>query len=111
MVLSNLLLKATSLSEEQLTVVLQSSSLTKNATDGEKLAQKNVSSADDVVAELCKELGIEFMRDVPYNDISADLVRDIPINYSRSQGVLPFKEEQELVTVLVSNPLNMKALD
>lgn len=92
-------------------MVLANSSLSKNSTVGEKLTKKDFSSADDLVAELCKELGIEFMREVPYNDISADLVRDIPINYSRSQGILPFKEEQTSVTVLTSNPLNMKALD
>ncbi len=109
--LQTLLLKATTLTTEQLEVVLTNTSQAKVNTVGEALANKNFTSADEVVAELCKELAIDFLREIPFNDISTDLVRDIPINYSKTQGLLPFKEDQESVTVLTSNPLNFKALD
>ncbi|OYZ16303.1 MAG: type II secretion system protein GspE [Bdellovibrio sp. 28-41-41] len=50
-------------------------------------------------------------KSIPYNDISADLVREIPINYAKQNSILPYKEEADQVIVLVSNPLNIKALD
>jgi general secretion pathway protein E len=56
-------------------------------------------------------MGLDFIKDIPVNDISADLVRDIPINYAKTNSVLPYKDEAEAVTALTSNPLNLKAMD
>lgn len=105
------LAKATSLSEDQLRSVLSNSSMVRPVTVAEALANKAYSSADELVSDLCKELGLEFIRDIPVADISADLIRDLPINYAKQHAVLPYKEEQDTLTVLTSNPLNLKALD
>src|SRR5690606_12260965 len=45
------------------------------------------------------------------NDIPVNLIMDIPINYSKTQEVLPFKEENDRVLILTTNPLNHRALD
>jgi len=57
-----------------------------------------------VVAELCREMRLDFIKDIPVNDISADLVRDLPINYAKQYSLLPYKEEGDTITALTSNP-------
>jgi general secretion pathway protein E len=78
---------------------------------GEVLSSKDYATADELVSDLCRELGLEFIRDIPFNDISADLIRNLPINYAKTQGILPFKEESDCVWVLSSNPVNTKSID
>lgn len=107
--IENILLKNTGLSEEQL-----SSVLAMNVDDGtmrDALMRKENSSPDDLVAELCRKMGLNFIKDIPVNDIPVDLVRDIPINFAKKHEVLPYKEEQNHVTILTTNPLNVKILD
>lgn len=106
-----ILSKATSLSTDQIRSILASPSVVRPVTVGEALLSKEFSSADEVVSDLCKELGLDFIRDIPVSDISADLIRDIPINYAKQHNILPYKEEPDLLTVLTSNPVNMKGLD
>ena len=109
--IQNVLVKATTLTAEQVTSILKSNSAVRPVTIGEALAKREFNSADELVAELCKEFGIEFLKDIPSNDILLDLIRDISINYAKQHGILPFKSDQDSVTVLTSNPVNLKALD
>ncbi|MBO9668211.1 MAG: type II secretion system ATPase GspE [Bdellovibrio sp.] len=106
-----ILAKATSLSQDQIRSVLTNPSVVRPVTVGEALASKEFSTADEVVADLCKELGLDFIKDIPVADISADLIRDIPINYAKQHQILPYKEDSESLVALTSNPVNMKALD
>jgi general secretion pathway protein E len=103
--------KATSMNEDQMRMVLQAPSLTGGHSVHVRLSEKEYANADEIISDLAREMGLEYMKDIPYNDIPVDLVREIPINYSKQQGVLPFKEDGESIAVLTSNPVNMKALD
>jgi general secretion pathway protein E len=107
----NILSKTTGLTAEQIKSVLNNPTQNGASTIGESLAAKDFSTADDLVADLCKEMGLEFIKDIPVNDIPVDLVRDLPINYAKQFSILPFKEEQDSVIALTANPVNMKALD
>ncbi len=109
--MQNLLQKSTGLTPEQLRALWKNTSMIRSESIGDALSKKTFQNAEELVSELCKELGLDFLKDIPYNDISADLVREIPINYSKQNSILPFKEEAEQVTVLISNPLNVKSLD
>lgn len=109
--LSSILTKATSLTLEQVKLLLQNPTTSGYANVGEALARKPHNSAEELVAEFCKEMGFEFMKDIPVNDVPVDLVRDIPINYAKQHGVLPFREEQDQIIVLSSNPMNYRSLD
>lgn len=109
--IQNVLVKATTLTPEQVTSILKSNSVVRPSTIGEALSKRDFNSADELVNELCKELGLDFIKDIPANDILLDLVRDISINYAKQHAVLPYKEDQDSVTVLTSNPVNLKALD
>jgi general secretion pathway protein E len=105
------LTKATSLNADQIKLVLRNPSMSQPRSVGDVLSLKDYATADDLVADLCRELGLDFIKDIPINDISADLIRNIPINYAKSQGVIPYREEPNDVWVLSSNPVNTKALD
>lgn len=108
--IEGLLLKNTSLTEAQLNSLLEMS-----IDGGQSLRQlleaKEHSTVDELLEDLCKKMGVDYMRDIPVNDIPVDLIRNIPINYAKNHEILPFKEDQQHVTVLSSNPLNFKALD
>lgn len=109
--ISAVLQKSTSLTPEQIRSVLGNPSAIRPVSVGEALSQKDYTSADELVSDLCKEMGIEYVKDIPVGDISVDLIRDIPINYAKQNSVLPSKADQDSVTVLISNPLNLKVLD
>lgn len=109
--IQTILSKATSLTKDQIRSVLNNQSVVRPITVGEALSSKEFSTADEVVADLCKELGLDFIRDIPVSDISVDLIRDIPINYAKQHNILPYKEDQENLVALTSNPVNLKALD
>lgn len=110
--IQNILSKATSLTPEQVKSVLSNPSSIKSFLSiGENLASKTFSNADELVSELSQEMGLEFIKDIPINDIPVDLIRDIPINYAKTHTILPFREEADQVIVLTSNPVNVRPLD
>lgn len=105
-----LLTKSTSLTSAQIAEILEQTD-----RSGEKLSGRymkvNPTTPDEAIQLLCKHLQIDYMKDIPYNDISVELVRNIPINYAKQNDVLPFKNEADHVKVLCSNPFNYKILD
>ncbi len=108
----NILTKATSMTMEQAKFALENaSSVRRSLSIGESLGTKEFANTDELVSEFCREMGLDFIKDIPVNDISVDLIRDLSINYAKSHSVLPFKEEQEQVITLTSNPLNVRAMD
>lgn len=105
-----LLIKATTLSESQIQEIMALRSR-KGGRVGDALSKKDTATVDELIQILCEQMSLEYMKDIPYNDIPVDLVRNIPINYAKDQGILPFKSEADQVRVLTSNPMNVKALD
>jgi general secretion pathway protein E len=106
----SLVIKNTSLSESQLNSILSTPTMS-GSTIGELIAKRGLSTVDEILAFLCKEMGVGYMKDIPVNDIPVDLIRDIPINYAKNFEIMPFKDEAGSITVLTSNPLNTKVLD
>lgn len=109
--ISQLLAKTTSLSQEQVKLLLDHPASAGYDSIGDALASREFSTVDELVAQLCREMGLDFIRDIPVNDISVDLIRDIPINYAKQNVILPYREEQDQVVVLTSNPMNYRSLD
>jgi general secretion pathway protein E len=109
--LQNVISKSTSLSSDQVRSLLLTPSSQGSISLGEFLSGKEFSNADEVLAELCRELGLDYMKDIPVNDIPTDLIRDVPINYSKQHSILPFREETDHIVALTSNPVNLKSLD
>src|SRR5437868_7654466 len=109
--ISNVLQKSTSLTSDQIKSIMKNPSVLRPVTIGEALSHREYTTADELLGDLCKEMGLDYIKDIPVNDISADLIRDIPINYAKTNSILPYKDELDAVTALTSNPLNLKAMD
>ena len=90
--LSTLLLKNTSLNEGQVRILLARENKV-GISIGATLERNNLTAIEDILAAICRELGLDFMKDIPVNDISVDLIRYIPINYAKNHQILPFKED------------------
>jgi general secretion pathway protein E len=106
-----LITKGSSFSSDQLKHVLDNFDAQEGKSISKALKEKNFTTPEEALGELCQHLGVDFMKDIPVGDIPVDLVRDIPINYAKNHEILPFKEETNKVTVLVTNPLNHQPLD
>lgn len=103
--------KHTTLNNEQIKSILNNPSSMRASTVGDSLNLKEFNNPDEVVAELCKELRVDYIKEIPIGDISGDMVRDIPINYAKTHSIIPFKEEGDTLLVLTSNPVNIRAFD
>ena len=108
--LDNVLLKNTSLTEEQLASVL-GLTVEGGRTLRDALVIKESGTPDEIVAELCAKMGLPYIKDIPVSEIQVDLVSNIPINFAKKHEVLPFKEEAGQIVVLTTNPLNTRILD
>ena len=69
---------------------------------------KNKKTAEAILLEVCKRLGIAFLLDIPFSEIPIKLISGLPIHYVKSHNVLPYKEKEGRIQVLTSNPLNFE---
>jgi general secretion pathway protein E len=106
----NAILKHTKISETELKAFLNSST-SSGKTYGEELSQGKESSVEDILFQFSKLLEVDYLKDIPVNDIPVDLVRNLPIKYAQEKGALPFREESERVIVLTSNPFNSSVVE
>ncbi len=108
--IESILQKNTNLTEEQIRSLLEMN-IDRGGTLRDALSKKESAGVDDVLAELCSAMGLAFIKDIPVNEIPVDLVANIPINFAKKHEVLPYKDDGHQVTVLMTNPLNVKILD
>ncbi len=102
--------KVTSLSEQQIRALLDSP--VEGAVNLEAyLSLTKETTAEEILAHFCKKLGFQFVKDIPFNDIPMDMIRNIPINYAKNKEILPAKEDKNSVFVYTTNPLNFIAFD
>lgn len=108
--LGEILLKHTSLTEKQLEESL-SLQREKGGRLGDILINRGFLSPEEIQKALSVQLGFPFYQEIPADNINADLVKDIPINYAKQNEVLPIAREKESVIVAIANPLNQTILD
>jgi general secretion pathway protein E len=108
--LETVLLKNTSLSEDQVASLLDMAA-EKGGTVRDLLLKKETSVADDLLNELAASMGMAYIKEIPINEVQMDLVANIPINFAKKHEVLPFKDDGNQVLVITTNPLNVKVLD
>ncbi len=108
--LGEILLKHTSLSEKQLedALVVQRE---KGGKLGDILIERGYLTPEEIQKALSVQLGLPFLPDIPANDISADLVQNIPINYAKENEIIPLRREGTNVVVAIANPLNQTILE
>ncbi len=108
--LGELLLENTSLTQEQLdeALLLQKDS---GLLLGEILLKKNFISGQDITRVICGQVGLPFVSDLKVEEIDPELVRNLPINYAKSQEVLPILETDYTLTCAVTDPFNFDPIN
>ncbi|MDZ4083728.1 MAG: type II secretion system ATPase GspE [Bdellovibrionales bacterium] len=108
--IDSVLIKNTSLSEDQVALLLEQTSAS-GTPMRDLLTRKDGMTPDEILSDLAAQLGLTYMKEIPVNEINADLVRDIAIGFAKKHEALPLKEDNYSVQVLVTNPLNTRILD
>ncbi len=107
--LGDILLKHTSLKQEQLEVALNEQH-EKGGMLGDILLRHNFILPHEIMKALCIQLGIQFVEDLKPNDIDANLVSSLPINYAKTKEVIPLYQSEDamgtVLTVAVTDPFN-----
>jgi general secretion pathway protein E len=108
--IGQILLEHTSLTPEQLEEVLEIQK-EKGMRLGEVLVSKNYLTVEELAKALSIQMGYPYIDKISINEIDADLIKNIPINYAKQNMVLPINANDYYVSVVVSDPLNYKPID
>ncbi len=107
--LGQLLLKHTSLTQEQLDEALKIQS-SEGGMLGEILVRRNIILPHELMRALCIQLGMTFIDELKPSDIDPQLVKNIPINYAKTKEVIPILREETpkgpVISVAVTDPFN-----
>jgi general secretion pathway protein E len=108
--LGELLLKYTSLTEDQLEEALE---LQKDSgmLIGEILLKKNYIHPHDIVKVMCVQIDIPYLTEIKVDEIDENLTIDIPINYAKHNELIPLMIEDDIVYVAISDPFNFDAIN
>jgi general secretion pathway protein E len=108
--LGEILLKTTSLTQEQLSDALEIQSR-EGGVLGDILVRKAFVLPHEILRALCAQLDIPFVEDLKPNEIDPVLVTNFPINYARSKEVLPIARYDDVLMVVIGNPFNLSAVE
>jgi general secretion pathway protein E len=112
--LGQLLLKLTSLSESQLSEALEIAR-SEGRMLGEVLVEKKFVLPHELMRALCYQLNIPFMEDLKANEIDPKLVDRIPINYAKSNDVLPLylrpSDIGDILVIAMSDPFRETVIE
>lgn len=108
--IGQLLLKHTSLTEEQLHEALTIQKET-GSMIGDVLLRKNFIHPHDIVRVLCRQVDLPYINDINIEQIDPELVADLPINYCKQHEVLPIATTDYDVTIVISDPFNFDVVN
>jgi general secretion pathway protein E len=108
--IGELLVKHSSLTRLQLEEALEIQRL-EGGLLGEILLKKNYIHTHDLIKVVCLQVGIPYQVDIKVDDIDANVVKDLSINYAKHHEVLPYLETDFTVTVYMSNPFNFNVVN
>jgi general secretion pathway protein E len=66
---------------------------------------------ESYVEALARELGLSVLTRVQVDQVPAELIEKVPINFARQHRLLPFAEQNGVVRVAMSNVLDLSPLD
>ena len=108
--IGELLLKHTTLTQDQLNEALDLQSET-GMLIGEILLKKNYIHPHDIIKVICHQVNIPYISEIKIDEIDANIVGDIPINYAKHHEILPLLETDFSITVVVTDPFNFDAIN
>lgn len=108
--IGELLIKHTSLTRAQLDESLEIQRI-EGGLLGDILLKRNYIHQHDLIKVVCIQIGIPYQADIKIEEIDANVVKDLPINYSKHHEVLPCLETEFSVTIMMSNPFNFNVVN
>lgn len=108
--IGELLLKNSSLTRAQLDEALDQQRV-EGGLLGDILLKRNYIHPHDLIKIVCMQIGIPYQTDIKVEEIDANVVKDLSINYAKHHEVLPCMETDFSVTVLMSNPFNFNVVN
>ncbi len=108
--IGQLLLKYTSLTENQLNDALEIQQAT-GMLLGEILLKKNYIQPHDIIKVMCHQINIPYVNEIKVEEIETNIIRDIPITYAKYHEVLPILETDYSVTVAITDPFKFDAIN
>ncbi len=110
--IGQILLRRTSLTEEQLAEALRTQeSQQKFQRLGRLLVNQSVVAPEEVQRAFAEQWDMPYVEDIPRERLSRELVRDIPIEFLLKHTLLPYLGEDGEVRVAMEDPLDTKAFD
>lgn len=107
--IGEILVAETSLTDEQLQEAL-TLQREEGGRLGDILVRKSYISSQEILRALCLQLDIPYTDDLKLDEIDLNLIKDLPINYAKSQEVLPIFQAGDFVTVALSDPFHLEAI-
>src|SRR4051812_30470171 len=98
--LGELLLKHTSLTQEQLEECVHVQE-EEGGRLGDILLRKKYVMPHEIMRALCAQIDLPFIDDLKPNEIDPKLVDKLPINYARTREVLPIDRKENVLTLAV----------
>ncbi len=108
--LGEILIEGKFITPEQLQEALQIQEVEKKRL-GEILIEKEILTEEQMLKALALQLDLPYYDKLPVNEIDPDMIKDIPIQFSRDNMILPIAKDAFNVTVAVSDPLNIFPMD
>jgi general secretion pathway protein E len=108
--LGELLIKHSTLTRSQLDEALEIQRI-EGGLLGQILLKKNFVNSQDLIRMVCHQVGLPYQVDIKVDEIDANVVKDLSINYAKHHEVLPTLETEFSVTVLMSNPFNFNVIN
>jgi general secretion pathway protein E len=79
---------------------------------GEVLVRMKLIDEDQLALALATQFDMDYLRDLPRaDDIPADLIDKLPINFARQREVLPLRRDNGRVLVAISDPHAVEVID
>jgi general secretion pathway protein E len=108
--LGEILLKFTSLTEDQLRAGLEVQQ-EEGGLLGEVLVRKNFLHLNDIQKALCLQLELPYQDDLDFQKIDLELVKNLPNSYVKNNEVLPLYTVEDQATVAIVNPFNLELMN
>ena len=108
--IGELLVKHSALTRQQLDEALEVQRM-EGGLLGEVLTRKNYIHPHDLIKVVCLQVGIPYQIEIKVDEIDANVVKDLSINYAKNHEVLPSMETDFSVTVFMSNPFNFNVVN
>jgi general secretion pathway protein E len=108
--IGQLLLKHTSLTEEQLNEALEMQA-SSGMLLGQILLKKNYIQPHDIIKVICHQIDIPYLTSINVDEVNPEITQNIPINYAKNHECLPILETEFSVSVVISDPFNFDTIN